>query len=175
MHSSLTLETIFSDLFSMKYRTHLLGGSQEPLYLPGADAKTAHKIIYKEDYFASALHEISHWCIAGSGKRQELDYGYWYIENRTNAQQLEFQQFEQRPQALEWIFSTACQFPFRLSYDNLESTEGAERFGRMVQENVFTYLHKGLPVRAAGFARCLAEFFGGVAYLDEKVYSKIPN
>lgn len=181
MHSSAKLEILFDNLFSEKYNTRLVGGGHEPVYLPDPkkipnkpikepEEKVLHEIVYKEDYFASALHEIAHWCIAGYRRRQKIDYGYWYVEKRSASQQVEFQQFEQKPQALEWILSAACQFPFRLSYDNLEESIDAENFGLMVQQKVIEYLEKGLPPRASDFAQCLAEYFGGVAYFDVSTY-----
>lgn len=172
-HSSQQLELIFNHSFAEIWRTCLRGGADEPLYLPAKNENELHSIIYTQDYFASALHEVAHWCIAGIAKRQITDYGYWYIKGpRSSSQQERFLQVEQYPQALEWIFSTACQFPFHLSYDNLESTEKDEHFSRHVQMKAVYLVEKGLPSRAALFASELAVQFGGDKYLDPVSYAQ---
>ncbi len=53
-------------------------------------------------FYASALHEIAHWCIAGENRCQQVDYGYWYEPNgRSEERQFEFEKVEVKPQALE--------------------------------------------------------------------------
>jgi elongation factor P hydroxylase len=60
------LERAFDDCFSADYRTILIGGGSEPVYLPSGDLTlNPHRIIYREDFFASALHEVAHWCLGG--------------------------------------------------------------------------------------------------------------
>ncbi|MDI8993212.1 elongation factor P hydroxylase, partial [Salmonella enterica subsp. enterica serovar Anatum] len=40
------------------------------IYLP-ADAQVPyHRIVFAHGFYASALHEISHWCIAGKARRE---------------------------------------------------------------------------------------------------------
>ena len=123
---SIELERIFSACFAESYATVLEGGGQEPLYVPSADPdRTPHRIIYRADYFASALHEVAHWCLAGSKRRRLEDYGYWYApDGRGPEEQVAFEAAEARPQALEWIFSDACGFDFHLSADNLDGGVG---------------------------------------------------
>lgn len=54
--------------------------------------------------FNSALHEISHWTIAGKERRLLADLGYWYApDGRTREQQALFEQVEVKPQAIEWL------------------------------------------------------------------------
>lgn len=148
------LEELFSDCFFERYRTRLEGGASEPLYMPSPDpALSAHRIVYREDYFASALHEVAHWCLAGSKRRGLEDYGYWYApDGRSRSQQRDFERVEARPQAIEWILSEACGFSFHLSADNLEANQGPTRgFEQAVLREKTRFLERGLPPRAELF------------------------
>ena len=62
-HHSADLELLFAGCFRERWRTRLEGGATEPLYLP-ASGNGVHRLCYRADYFASALHETAHWCIA---------------------------------------------------------------------------------------------------------------
>lgn len=56
---------IFNGCFAEEFNTRLIKGDDEPIYLP-ADAQVPyHRIVFAHGFYASALHEISHWCIAG--------------------------------------------------------------------------------------------------------------
>ena len=124
MPAASELEMIFSSLFGERYRTELVGGGDEPLYEPPSTGALG-RIVYREDFVASALHEVAHWCVAGSRRRTQLDYGYWYSpDGRSAQQQAEFERVEVAPQALEWVFSDACGVAFRPSADNVESNLG---------------------------------------------------
>jgi len=152
------LETVFRDCFLAEYRTVLVGGGAEPLYVPSPDpAREPHRVVYREDYFASALHEIAHWCLAGADRRKLEDYGYWYRpDGRDAAQQAEFEAAEARPQALEWIFTDACEIPFHLSADNLAGALGpTDRFEQVVRRAKAAFLDGGLPPRAERFLTAL--------------------
>jgi len=119
-YDSETVVRLFNQVFLKSYRTRLIGGGDEPEYIPASDTNSEHNIIFTRDYFASALHEIAHWCIAGKQRRQLADYGYWYApDGRTDNQQQQFEVVEAKPQAVEWLFSQACGSHFRLSADNL--------------------------------------------------------
>ena len=84
---------LFDGVFSAPYRTCLVSGDDEPLYRPAAHAEDLHRIIFAHGFFASALHEVSHWCIAGERHRQLEDYGYWYEPDGRDAErQREFEQ-----------------------------------------------------------------------------------
>ena len=157
-HESKDLEQIFDACFASSYSTVLVGGAPEPLYVPSARApREPHKVIYREDFFASALHEVAHWCIAGSKRRKLDDYGYWYApDGRNPLEQEEFERVEARPQALEWIFSEACGWEFQLSADNLEGdAEPSETVRRAVAAQREAYLSEGLPLRATTFRSAL--------------------
>ena len=152
------LERIFRGCFLAEHATILEGGAPEPLYLPSPDPTRApHRILYREDYFASALHEVAHWCLAGADRRKLEDYGYWYRpDGRDSLEQTEFERAEARPQALEWIFSEACGFPFQLSADNLAGALGpSDRFEQSVRRAKADHLVRGLPARAERFLAAL--------------------
>lgn len=103
----------------LDYQTILVRGSGEPEYLPATASQPA-KIQFAHGFFSSALHEISHWCIAGAARRLLPDLGYWYAPDGRNAeQQRQFEQVEIRPQAVEWLLHMACNLPFQVSRDNL--------------------------------------------------------
>ena len=167
VHCSQRLEALFSRCFALPYATRLVGGAAEPLYLPARDTGGEHRLYYREDYFASALHEVSHWCIAGVARRRERDFGYWYApEGRTGAQQRAFEAVEAGPQALEWIFSQACAYPFKLSADNFDPVTGdlpdIQPLAGAVLARARAWQEKGLPYRAGRFYRALCREFGSV-------------
>ncbi|MGS2718691.1 elongation factor P hydroxylase [Eionea flava] len=119
-HNSDVLIRLFNQTFLTSHRTRLVGGGEEPEYIPACNDTDDHKIIFTQNYFASALHEVAHWCVAGEQRRQQVDYGYWYTpDGRTPQQQQQFEKVEVKPQAIEWLFSRSCGARFRLSADNL--------------------------------------------------------
>lgn len=161
-HRSADLERLFSDCFRERHATVLEGGGEEPLYVPSSRPESApHRIVYRADYFASALHEVAHWCLAGAERRTQEDYGYWYApDGRTADQQAAFERVEARPQALEWIFSDACGFVFHLSADNLDGGFGpSPRFEKAVDDARARFLAAGLPSRAERFRAALEDAF----------------
>ncbi|TXJ09005.1 MAG: hypothetical protein E6Q25_04270 [Acinetobacter sp.] len=112
----------------------LVRGEHEPEYFPATTFEPA-KIQFAHGFFNSALHEISHWCIAGQHRRTLPDLGYWYApDGRTQEQQALFEQVEVKPQALEWLFARACLRPFRVSLDNLTGDGGD---GQIFKDHVF--------------------------------------
>lgn len=163
---------IFNRLFARSCNTKIQGGGDEPLYTPAVRKGDSHLIIFTQDYFASALHEVAHWCIAGPSRRQMQDYGYWYApDGRDPQQQRAFEQVEVRPQALEWIFSKASDFRFRLSADNLDGGGGvSESFKVAVSQQAQGYCRDGLPSRASRFAAALAQAYGTSDYKDSASY-----
>lgn len=167
---------MFEQCFFDSYNTHLCGGSDEPVYLPAELNGEAHRLIYREDFFASALHEIAHWCIAGAQRRTQTDFGYWYTPDGRNAgQQRAFEQAEIKPQALEWIFSEAAGLRFQISVDNLngppeDEQSALENFRAVVWRQVCKYCEQGLPERAKVFAQALERAFGTTGVLDVTRY-----
>lgn len=142
----------FNHRFGVTERTLLVGGADEPLYVPASQADDNYSRIYfREDFFASALHELSHWCIAGPERRLKTDFGYWYEpEGRTAAQQQQFEKVEIKPQALEWILSKVLGRKFRVSADNLdgEVSPTESLFKQNIHAQVQAYLINGLPRNA---------------------------
>ncbi|MAF75935.1 elongation factor P hydroxylase [uncultured Psychrobacter sp.] len=109
---------LFNQLF-VDQQVELVRGAHEPEYFPANNGNLA-RIEFAHGFFNSALHEISHWCIAGQARRQLSDFGYWYAaDGRSEAQQHAFERVEVKPQALECLFTLACQRPFQVSQDNL--------------------------------------------------------
>ncbi len=154
---------LFNDLFRETFRTELVGGGDEPEYIPAPTTDGVARVVFAHGYYASALHEVSHWCIAGERRRTLHDYGYWYCpDGRTREQQLAFEQVEIRPQALEWLFSVAAGSRFTISIDNLsgEGAGDANRFRHHVLTQANTYLRDGFPRRAHGFYQTLLTFYG---------------
>ncbi|WP_245659107.1 elongation factor P hydroxylase [Marinomonas spartinae] len=146
----------FDACFQSNFNTLLVSGADEPLYVPAT--KTHPALLYfRLDYPSSALHEISHWCIAGEERRKLEDYGYWYEpDTRTEEQQRLFETVEVKPQAVECLFHWAAGMTFRVSVDNLALPEyDASVFERAVYEQVKRYLMSGLPQRAFTFSQYL--------------------
>ncbi|HEY7884010.1 MAG TPA: elongation factor P hydroxylase, partial [Cellvibrionaceae bacterium] len=137
---------LFDDAFAATENTRLLGGGAEPVYLPADKDSGCHRIIFTQDYAASALHEIAHWCVAGRARRQLEDYGYWYApDGRSLCQQQEFERVEVRPQALEWLFAEAVGLRFRVSADNLAAGLGAShRFKEAIHAQVLDFCRNGV-------------------------------
>lgn len=162
-HCSKDLIIIFNRAFQAQENTVLVGGGEEPLYRPSDENSIFHQIIFTRDYFASALHEIAHWCIAGKKRREMIDYGYWYYpDGRDEAQQALFESVEVKPQALELIFSETVGSAFHISIDNLSGTSMGDksRFEEKVREQAQFYRAQGLPERAQIFRRGLMSFYG---------------
>lgn len=144
--------------------TVLKAGAVEPFYQAASSQSKVAVIHSTQDYFASALHELAHWCIAGVERRQLDDYGYWYQpDGRDAEQQSEFFQVESKPQALEWAFSLAAGVPFRISLDNLDNLEDCLEQQIVFRESVFSqlkqYFDKGFPARAERVIALLATLY----------------
>jgi elongation factor P hydroxylase len=161
MHHYQDLITIFNHCFFEKYNTVLVRGEEEPLYLPADENRPNNTLIFAHGFFASALHECSHWLIAGEKRRKLIDFGYWYEpDGRTVLQQQLFQSVEVKPQAMEWILSMAAGTRFRVSIDNLNGSESdTDAFKLAVYQQVKTYCENGLSARAELFRRSLCKFY----------------
>ncbi|UTW04466.1 elongation factor P hydroxylase [Amphritea atlantica] len=156
-----SLISLFNGLFSETLNTELVKGDDEPIYLPADAEHPKHRIIFAHGFFASALHEISHWCVAGAQRRERVDFGYWYKpDGRTASEQAEFERVEVRPQALEWLLSEAAGHKFHFSADNLGSAIGAsEQFKENVLSQVKAYLTDGIPERPAALIKVLQSYY----------------
>lgn len=160
-HDPRDLIRLFDQAFAETQNTRLILGEDEPVYLPADEDTPYHRVVFAHGYFASALHEIAHWCIAGERRRQQIDYGYWYCPDGRDAdQQAEFERVEIKPQAIEWAFSVACNKPFRVSTDNLNGAQpDTETFTRNVQQQLHVYQEQGFPPRAQIFIDVLRSFY----------------
>ncbi|MCV2883088.1 elongation factor P hydroxylase [Aestuariibacter sp. AA17] len=161
-HRIQDLISIFNAAFSESENTRLVRGDDEPIYLPADERISYHRIIFAHGYYASALHEIAHWCIAGKARRLLEDYGYWYCPDGRNAQQqAEFEKVEIKPQAVEWGLSLAANKTFRVSTDNLHGAEpDRETFTKHVREQLIHYIETGFPPRAEQLIQALHLFYG---------------
>lgn len=160
-HSADDLITLFFQCFAKDYRCILVPGAEQPLYLPASTESLHHQIFFTRDYFASALHEVSHWCLAGDSRRKRKDYGYWYTpEPRTLEEQLAFFQAEIKPQATEWLFSACAGSKFRVSIDNFDCdiSEHITAFKDSVYTQVVSDL-TNLSSRVEQFAKALSYYY----------------
>ena len=83
---------LFSKEFEVSFSTKLIGGADEPLYLPKNRPGGFSLLKFRSDFVSSALHEISHWCIAGERRRKLKDFGYWYCpDGRSEVEQEAFE------------------------------------------------------------------------------------
>ena len=160
-HDVRDLIALFDDQFEASHNTVLVRGGDEPLYLPADADHPRHRIVFAHGYFASALHEIAHWCIAGRKRRTLVDYGYWYRPDGRDAdEQLEFERVEAGPQAIEWAFHIAAGSEFRVSADNLSGeTLDIERFRQRVHDGLYDYHANGFPPRARRFIAAMCAFY----------------
>jgi len=161
---------LFDGVFAERYQTRLTRGDDEPLYQPASAETPYHQVIFAHGYYASALHEISHWCIAGEKRRQLEDYGYWYLpDGRDAGQQSAFEAAEIAPQALESLFCEACQRPFHVSVDNLGGDVEVDRndFASRVATRAQRYLDEGVPRRAQAFHTALKRYYQCGASLEQ--------
>ena len=168
-----SLITLFNQCFKDSHQTMLVCCEKEPIYRPADSEDPNHRIIFAHGFFASALHEISHWCIAGKERRLLEDFGYWYIpDGRTEAQQALFEKVEVKPQALEWIFSQSANTTFHFSADNLSNEcKASNEFQKAVLTQVQHYLTHGLPKRAQRWSNILIQHFRGSRPLRMKEFT----
>ncbi|ABR74810.1 elongation factor P hydroxylase [Actinobacillus succinogenes] len=158
---------IFNDCFEKEFNTKLLKGGDEPIYIPaghkteGYDVLPYNAIYFARGFYSSALHEISHWLIAGEERRKLEDFGYWYEpDGRSAERQREFEKVEVKPQAIEWILATAANFRYFASADNLNGNPGDNMpFKQAVYAQVNTYAENGLPARAETLRHALSQFY----------------
>ena len=130
-----------------RHETLIVGGGREPLYQPPVGGSPAI-IRYTRDYAQSVLHEVAHWCLAGDERRMLEDYGYWYHPPpRTPTQQAAFFAVEERVQALESLFATACGLRFHVSADQPGTDVVA--FAASVRRRAARWRRAGLTGRPA--------------------------
>jgi len=164
-HNPDQLIDIFNKLFIPSHNTRLDYSDDEPIYLPADENDNHNRVLFAHGFYASALHEISHWCIAGASRRKLVDFGYWYEpDGRSAEKQREFEQVEIKPQAIEWILTKSCGRKFNISTDNLDGdpaaiAAGREQFATNVVKQVKNYLQNGLPLRAGILKLALLDYY----------------
>ncbi|VEB38247.1 transporting ATPase [Legionella cherrii] len=173
VHQYQDLITLFYNCFGKEFNTRLIKGDNEPIYLPADEQRPYNALYFAHGFFSSALHECSHWLIAGEERRKQVDFGYWYMpDGRTAEQQALFQRVEVKPQALEWILSKAAGHKFYISIDNLNGTESdTVAFKQAVYEQVNHYCTHGLSQRAHKFREALCSFYGQPTVLKIEDFS----
>ncbi|MEJ6473294.1 elongation factor P hydroxylase [Pseudoalteromonas piscicida] len=161
MHNIEDLIAVFNGLFLSTLNTELVAGEDEPIYLPANKEHSHHRIVFAHGFYASALHEIAHWLVAGKARRQQEDYGYWYCpDGRDKTQQHEFEKVEVKPQAIEWALSCAAGFAFNVSVDNLNGEQTCRfSFQKRVHQQVLTFLEHGFNSRTTQLLKALSDFY----------------
>ena len=128
--------------------TILLGNAKEPVYLPKNSSNPYNRIYYRDNFLSSALHEICHWTIAGQARRQIVDFGYWYTDQRgSQRMQKSFLKVEIVPQALEWILTSSLDQPFFVSLDSFGDSELLPDFRKSVRDKALTFYNGRKPPR----------------------------
>lgn len=165
----------FNHWFSY-HNVQLIRGEHEPEYFPATLNEPA-KIQFAHGFFNSALHEISHWTIAGKKRRTLADLGYWYApDGRSAEQQQLFEHVEIKPQAIEWLFAQSFQRPFRVSLDNLTGqSHDATDFKNQVYAQVQRYLsgEQTLPKDALAFIHFICISVRQGHMLEQHEFSRV--
>ena len=161
MHHIADLIAIFESTFYQSHNTRLIKGEDEPIYLPADQQTPYHQIVFAHGFYASALHEIAHWLVAGEARRLKEDYGYWYCpDGRDKQQQAEFEAVEVKPQAIEWALSVAAGFAFNVSVDNLNGEQTCRfDFQARVHQQVLSFLASGFNQRTTALLKALSDFY----------------
>ena len=142
-----------------QYETRIIGGFDEPFYCTFREGQQA-EIQFSHDYVRSALHELSHWCVAGVERRKIDDFGYWYAaDGRNQQQQDEFFKVEIKPQTIEWAFSIVAGVDFEASVDNLHNqVDGSKEFEQNLHKQMQQYLNNGFPKRVSEILLLIASY-----------------
>jgi len=178
--------SLFDLLFGEPQNTVLRHAKKDPEYLPCDAFNPQNRVLFANKFATSALHEISHWCIAGKERLLQVDYGYWYEpDGRSPQQQERFLNFEANNQGLEWILAIACNIDFHISTDNLDCNETDrlkqnQEFALKVLYSTLNYLERGLPPRAKMFVEGCWDQFGTKPSFDReilnlKAHQSLPN
>jgi elongation factor P hydroxylase len=162
-----TLLALLNNKYLGQFNTQVVGGFDEPFYKSSDNGNKA-EIQFSHDYIRSALHELSHWCVAGEERRELDDYGYWYaVDGRNQQQQDEFFKLEIKPQAIEWAFSIVCEVKFEASVDNLNNTVyGIEEFKENLDIQMQVYIMNGFSKRVSEIIKLMADNQAIDNYMD---------
>ena len=122
--------------------------------------------------------------MAGEKRRKLNDSGYWYSpDGRDKNQQQKFFEVEVKPQALEWIISSAAGVSFKPSVDNLHlDPQSLERmtadFIEKMKAQTISYLNEELFLgdlsrRALRFAMALKDASGSELVTAEQIHEAV--
>jgi elongation factor P hydroxylase len=161
MHQIADLICIFEATFYQSHNTRLVKGDDEPIYTPANNQTPYHQIVFAHGFYASALHEIAHWLVAGDKRREQEDYGYWYCpDGRDKNQQANFEAVEIKPQAIEWALSYAAGFEFNVSVDNLNGEQTCRfDFQQRVHHHLLMLIKSGFNTRTTALLKALSSFY----------------
>lgn len=168
------IKSVFEQEFGQSHHIRLIGGAEEPLYLPAQANQHHNHLIYTRDYPASALHEMAHWCLASAEQLTQKDWGHWYMpDGRSAEQQRTFQRAEARVQAIEWVLSVAAGRPFRESSDNLSGEAiDANEFRDQIYQQVQRFCEQGLPERAGQLFSAFVKARGENLVLSKNLFKR---
>jgi elongation factor P hydroxylase len=168
--------TLFNSEFTQTDNTIIAESLDEPIYLPRDATHPFNRILYTQGSYTSVLHEISHWCIAGSERRLKIDYGYWYKPESQTLEEAElYKKFEAKTHGIEWIFSIAAGVPFYIIPNNLSAGfEVSQDLKEAVHAATLNYLNSGLPVSAERFKQALLKYYKREAVFN-RVLFKLEN
>ncbi|NTS77974.1 elongation factor P hydroxylase [Catenovulum sp. SM1970] len=162
-HQYQDLIAIFESCFLTSHQTRLVRGDDEPIYLPKDKNNQHAQIVFAHGFYASALHEIAHWLVAGTERRKKEDYGYWYSpDGRDQQTQAEFEKVEIKPQAIEWALSIAAGFEFKVSCDNLNGSCEPDRhaFEEKIRTKLIELIQtNGFNDRTLTLLKALSSFY----------------
>lgn len=152
------LARVFNLRFGERYNVVCVGGFAQPEYLPADQTQGAAQLGYTQDYAASALHEIAHWCIAGTRRLALADFGYDYLPPpRDKRIQQRFFALEYKVQLLEAWFALGTGVRFVASADNFECTQIAyDVFAQKIADALALPSMLKIPLRAQQFTNALA-------------------
>ncbi len=150
---------LLNENYLNQFNTILIGGFSEPFY-KAHKGNISAEIQFAHDYIRSALHELSHWCVAGNERRKVDDYGYWYAEDGRNQQQQdEFFKVEIKPQSIEWALSIVCGIKFEASVDNLNANvDGVDKFEQKLKSELKLYTQNGFSKRVTEIIQVISKY-----------------
>lgn len=151
------LAEVFNLSFGEIYNVHCVGGFAQPEYLTAEQTQGPAQLRYTQDYAASVLHEIAHWCVAGKPRLARNDFGYGYLPPpRDSATQQRFFALEFKVQALEAWFAAGTGVRFVASADNFECSDAARNaFAQQIADALRVCTLADIPPRAQVFTRAL--------------------
>ena len=86
--------------------------------------------------------------------------GVQTLDDELIQKQAEFENVEIKPQAIEWLLSTAAGFEFNVSVDNLNGEQTCRfDFQQRVHQQVLTLINNGFNSRTEALLKALSHFY----------------